>query len=119
MRRQKAANACLWLVIFHDSACRSPAAAPLALRLAHRPHKMPSLQDATLNVRKFRPSFSQEELSELKRRVGECRRTLPRETYAMRQEQYGITHEWMYDTLKYWEENFDWYDTQQSEAAAS
>lgn len=64
--------------------------------------------NATISVTPFKPTFSDDELRRLRERIGECRRTMPRVNYAMQQEQYGVTHEWLSNTMKYWETTFDW-----------
>ena len=69
---------------------------------------MARLQKASIKIQSFEPSFTDEEIQRLRDRIGECRRTLPKVNYAMKQEKYGITHEWLSNTLEYWENTFDW-----------
>ncbi|GAA5828924.1 hypothetical protein JCM11251_005920 [Rhodosporidiobolus azoricus] len=60
----------------------------------------------TLNIERFRPSFSGDELAGLKQFIRSSK--LPRATYASKQEKYGITHEWIDRALDRWQNGFDW-----------
>lgn len=60
----------------------------------------------TLDIEQFRPSFSDQELAELKQSIASAR--LPAETYASTQESFGITHKWMKDALARWQDGFEW-----------
>ncbi|GAA5844559.1 hypothetical protein JCM11251_001633 [Rhodosporidiobolus azoricus] len=60
----------------------------------------------TLILKQFRPSFTDDELAGLKQSIRSSR--LPRETYAAKQEEYGITYEWMEKALQRWQNGFNW-----------
>lgn len=60
----------------------------------------------TLQLVQFRPGFSQQELADLQTSIRSSR--LPAETFASRQEHYGITHAWMKKALERWQNGFDW-----------
>lgn len=60
----------------------------------------------TLKLSQFKPSFSAQELANLQTSIRSSR--LPAETYASRQERYGITHAWMKKALGRWQNGFDW-----------
>ncbi|GAA5923867.1 hypothetical protein JCM1841_001418 [Sporobolomyces salmonicolor] len=60
----------------------------------------------TLQLEPFTPSFSDAELAGLKQTLEASR--LPARTYAMDQEQYGITYDYMEAALAHWKDGFDW-----------
>lgn len=62
---------------------------------------------ANLKLNPFTPTFTDDQLQGLKRKLHACG-DLPPATYASKQRKYGIEHAWMEEALKYWEESFDW-----------
>ena len=60
-----------------------------------------------MNIEQFRPSFSDAELAGLKQTLEASR--LPSRTYAMNQEEYGITYDWVEQAIGRWKNGFDWY----------
>jgi hypothetical protein len=60
----------------------------------------------TLEIKQFKPSFSDEELAQLKKTLEASR--LPARTYAMDQEKYGITYDYMEKALARWKDGFSW-----------
>lgn len=79
---------------------------PLTTSTMSTPTAPPST--CTLSLKPFRPTFTQTELTSLKQLLSLTRPLLPLETYASKQQKYGITTEWMKDALEYWEKEFDW-----------
>ncbi|BGP40178.1 hypothetical protein JCM10449v2_004136 [Rhodotorula kratochvilovae] len=65
---------------------------------------MPS--QPTLELEQFRPSFSDSELADLEQAIKSAR--LPAETYASRQNKYGVTHAWMKQALERWQTANPW-----------
>lgn len=62
---------------------------------------------SSLELRAFKPGFSQQQLDDLTASIRSSR--LPAETYASKQPKYGITHAWMKNALERWTGGFDWY----------
>ncbi|GAA5952748.1 hypothetical protein JCM10213_007918 [Rhodosporidiobolus nylandii] len=60
----------------------------------------------TLQLDKFRPGFTDDELASLQDSLRSAK--LPTATYASKQEKYGITHEWMEEALARWKDGFSW-----------
>ncbi|GAA6038246.1 hypothetical protein JCM8097_005812 [Rhodosporidiobolus ruineniae] len=60
----------------------------------------------SLAIEQFRPSFSDEELAGLAASLKAAR--LPKETYASKQEKYGITHDYLIKAIDRWQNGFDW-----------
>ncbi|KDE08933.1 hypothetical protein MVLG_01025 [Microbotryum lychnidis-dioicae p1A1 Lamole] len=72
-----------------------------------------SLPSVTLKSERFYPLFEASELEGLRSTLAQCRTALPAPTYASTQaskdgKNYGVTSEWMSNTLQYWQESFDW-----------
>ncbi|POY74622.1 hypothetical protein BMF94_2383 [Rhodotorula taiwanensis] len=61
---------------------------------------------SSLELRAFKPGFSQQQLDDLTASIRSSR--LPAETYASKQPKYGITHAWMKNALERWTGGFDW-----------
>ena len=64
--------------------------------------------EVALEYTAFTPSFTDQQLDELRVRVQRARTELPAPTYASRQARYGIGHEWMEKALDYWGSDYDW-----------
>ncbi|GAA5988826.1 hypothetical protein JCM5350_000389 [Sporobolomyces pararoseus] len=60
----------------------------------------------SMSIEQFRPSFSDAELAGLKQTLEASR--LPSRTYAMNQEEYGITYDWVEQAIERWKNGFDW-----------
>jgi microsomal epoxide hydrolase len=60
----------------------------------------------TLDIQQFRPSFSEQQLADLKHSISSSR--LPAETYASKKASCGIEHGWMKTALERWQNGFNW-----------